>query len=111
LHAVLELDEKGRRRRRTRGRTVRVDGARREDELLARDDLGVDTDDHAVGDALHDVRVAALADADDVALLQPNVGLRARRSVRLRQLFLRLREGRGGCRRTTSAPCRCRSNR
>lgn len=61
---------------------MRVNGARREDELLARDDLGVDADDHAVGDALHDIRVAALADADDVALLEPDVGLRASERVR-----------------------------
>lgn len=55
-----------------------------EDELLARDRLRVDADDHAGRDAVHDVWVAALADADNVAVLESNVGLQ--RGEKWRQL-------------------------
>ena len=78
---------------------VRVDAAGRGDHVLAGDDLGAGADDEARRDAVHDVRVARLADGDDAAVLDADVALddaehrvddddagdhRVRRAVRLR---------------------------
>src|SRR5207245_456813 len=54
---------------------VRVEPAGGDDLALARDDLGAGADDHARGDAGHDVGVARLADADDAALADADVRL------------------------------------
>ncbi len=52
---------------------VSIDGARRRDQAFARDHFGSGAD-HDVDAGLH-IRIAALADADDAAVLQPDVGL------------------------------------
>src|SRR5690606_26372924 len=52
---------------------VRVDAAGRRDQTLSCDDLGTRAD-HDIDARLH-VRIAALADADDAAVLQADVGL------------------------------------
>src|SRR5690606_30784878 len=51
---------------------VRVDAAGRRDQTLSCDDLGTRAD-HDIDARLH-VRIAALADADDAAVLQADVG-------------------------------------
>ena len=52
---------------------VAVDAARREDAALARDDLRRRADGH--GDAVLDERISRVADADDAAVLDADVGL------------------------------------
>ena len=54
---------------------VAVDAAGRGDQALAGDDLGPGADHQPVGDAVHDVRVAGLADTDDAAVVDADVGL------------------------------------
>mmetsp|Transcript_16672 Transcript_16672/g.67230 ORF Transcript_16672/g.67230 Transcript_16672/m.67230 type:complete len:869 (-) Transcript_16672:47-2653(-) len=55
---------------------VRVDAARRQNELLARDRFGRRADHHARRvDAVHAIGVPRFADADDVAALDADVGL------------------------------------
>lgn len=54
---------------------VRVDAAGRDDLTLAGHDIGAAADHHARGDAVHDVRAAGLADADNEPVLDANVGL------------------------------------
>jgi hypothetical protein len=63
--------------------TMSVDAASGDDELLAGNDLGVDSHDHAGRDSLHHIGVASLSDTDDEALVDTNVGLGAKgRSAR-----------------------------
>lgn len=54
---------------------MRVHATRRDDLALARDDVRAAADDHALGHAVHDVRVARLADARYDARLDADVGL------------------------------------
>mmetsp|Transcript_27539 Transcript_27539/g.88408 ORF Transcript_27539/g.88408 Transcript_27539/m.88408 type:complete len:610 (+) Transcript_27539:297-2126(+) len=54
---------------------VRVDGAGGDNHLFARDSFGRHAGRHARRDALHRVRVARLADADDARPLDPDVRL------------------------------------
>ncbi len=54
---------------------VRVDGAGRHDATLAGNHLGAGPDHHRGADAVHHVRIAGLADADDVAAAYSDIGL------------------------------------
>ena len=54
---------------------VGVDAAGGDNLSLAGNDVGAAADDHAGGDAVHDVGAPGLADADDDARLDANVGL------------------------------------
>ena len=54
---------------------VHVDRTGRRDHALGRAHVGVGADRHARCHAVHDLRVPGLADADDAAVLDPDVGL------------------------------------
>jgi hypothetical protein len=57
------------------GHTMRVDSSSSDDELLARDDLRVDSDDHPRRHSLHHIGVPSLANPHNHVVIYSDVGL------------------------------------